>query len=116
MANKGYQRKLQNLIRFLKDDRKCRVKQGEVFILTLLDKVVAFLVPLYHLEKPGDHNDTEARVFMQLSVSSKTIPPGHDSKGAKTLSPGQPLCTKTLPQDKIRNSKAPSTGHKDRKF
>ena len=42
---------LQNLIRFLKDGRRCLVKQGELFILTLLDKVAAFPAALYYLEK-----------------------------------------------------------------
>ena len=36
----------------------------------------------------------ESKSLMQVSISSKTIPPrdkppGHDSKGAKTLPPGQ---------------------------
>ena len=35
---------------------------GELRILILLDKVVAFPVALYHLEKSGDHNDIETRV------------------------------------------------------
>ena len=47
---------------------------------------------------------------MQLSISSKTIPPrdkppGHDWKGAKTLPPGQSLYTKTLPRDKTGSQK-----------
>ena len=42
------------------------MKQKWLFILTLLDKVVAFPVALYHLEKSGDHNDIEARVFKVL--------------------------------------------------
>ena len=43
-------------------------------------------------------------------------PPGHDLKGAKTLPPGQSLCTKTLPSGQNRESKAPPPGHKVRKF
>ena len=39
---------------------------AELFILTPLDKVVAFPVALYHLEKSGDHNDIEARAFEVL--------------------------------------------------
>ena len=60
--------------------------------------------------------------LMQLSISSKTIPPprdkqpGHDLKGAKTLPPGQSLCTKTLSSGQNRVSKAPPPGHKVRKF
>ena len=50
--------------------------------------------------------------FVQLSISSKIIPwdkpPGHDSKRATTLPPGQSLHTKTFPQGKIRYSKAPA--------
>ena len=34
-------------------------------------------------------------------------PPGHDLKGAKTVPPGQSLCTKTLPSGQNRESKAP---------
>ena len=43
-------------------------------------------------------------------------PPRHDLKGAKTLPPGQSLCTKTLPSGQNRESKAPPTGHKVRDF
>ena len=42
---------------------------------------------------------------MQVSISSKTIPPGHDLNGAKTLPPGQSLCTKALPSGQNRESK-----------
>ena len=59
MANEGYH----NLTRFLKDGRKCWVKQGDLFILILQDKVVVIRVALYHLEKSGDHNDIESRMF-----------------------------------------------------
>ena len=43
--------------------------------------------------------------LMQVSISSITIPPwdkppGHDLKGAKTLPPGQSLCTKPSPRDR----------------
>ena len=50
--------------------------------------------------------------LMQVSISSKTIRPGHDLKGAKTLPLGQSLCTKTLPSGQNRESKAPPLGHK----
>ena len=56
---------------------------------------------------------------MQVSISSKTIPPpGHDLKEAKTLppSPEQSLCTKSGPSGQNRESKAPLSGHKFRKF
>ena len=49
--------------------------------------------------------------FMQVSISSKTIPAwdkppgGHDLKGAKILLPGQSLCTKTLLLRQNRESK-----------
>ena len=46
---------------------------------------------------------------MQVSVSSKTIPPGHDLKGAKTLPTGQSLCTN-------KESKAPPLRHEVKKF
>ena len=49
-ANEGYQSMLQNLIRLLKDGRRCWVKQEEFFTLTLLDKAVAFPVTLYNSE------------------------------------------------------------------
>ena len=54
---------LHNLIRLLKNGRRCWVKQGELFILILLNKVVAFHVALYQLEKSGDHNGIKALVF-----------------------------------------------------
>ena len=50
--------------------------------------------------------------IMQVSISSKTTPPGHDLKGAKTLPQGQSLCTKTLPSGQNRESKAPPSGQK----
>ena len=59
---------------------------------------------------------TSVYLLMQVSISSKTIPPGDDLKGAKTLPPGQSLCTKTLPSGQNRESKAPPSGHKVRKF
>ena len=67
-----------------------------------------------HLHQPNTRAYPFA--FMQLSISSKTIPPGHDSKGAKTLPPGQPLCTKTLPSGQNMESKAPPPGHKVKNF
>ena len=40
------------------------MKQRQLFLLTLLDKVIVFPVTLCHLEKSTrDHNDFEARVF-----------------------------------------------------
>ena len=61
----------------------------------------------------------EMRV-MQVSISSITIPrdkpPGHDLKGAKTLPPGQSLCTKTLSSGQKKESKGPPQGHKVREF
>ena len=63
-------------------------------------------------EKVCNHN-----VLMQVSISSKTIPPpGHDLRGTKTLPPGQSLCTKTLPSGQNMESKAPPSRHKVRKF
>ena len=57
---------------------------------------------------------------MQVSISSITIPrdkpPGHDLKGAKPLLLGQSLCTKILPSEQNRESKAPSSGHKVKTF
>ena len=44
---------------------------------------------------------------MQVSTSSKTIPPpGHDLKGEKIVPPGQSLCTKALPSGQNKESKA----------
>ena len=43
--------------------------------------------------------------IMQVSISSKTIPPGHDLKGTKTIPPRQSLCTKTLPRDRTGSQK-----------
>ena len=47
---------------------------------------------------------------MQLSILSKTIPPGHDSKGAKTLPQRQSLCTKTPPLGTKEGVKSPTPG------
>ena len=63
---------------------------AELFIFTPSDKVVAFPVALYHLEKSGDHNDIEAHVFeVLLCVASRSecfkaskvpnVPPGCNS-------------------------------------
>ena len=72
-------------------------------------------------KKKHDAGYLETAFLMQVSISSKTIPPwdkppGHDLKGATTLPPGQSLCTKTLPSGQNRESKAPPPGHKVRKF
>ena len=59
---------------------------------------------------------------MQVSISSKTIPPPpdkppeHDLKGEKTLPQGQSLCAKTLPSGRNREPKAPPLAHKVREF
>ena len=60
MANEGHQSILQNLIRYLKDGIKCWVKQGELFILALLNNVAAFPVAFYHLEKSSDHDNIKS--------------------------------------------------------
>ena len=58
--------------------------------------------------------------LMQVSMSSKTIPPGQTPgtrhEGSKIPPPRQSLCTKTLPSGQNRESKAPPPGHKVRKF
>ena len=78
----------QNLIRFFKDGRKCWVKQGKLFILTLPDKVVVFPVALFHLEKSRNHNYIKARVFeVQLYVASYS-----ECLRASKLSNLQPSC------------------------
>ena len=64
------------------------------------------------------HHKTIVKGFILLcSYQFHPKPSPRDTtRRGKTLLPGQSLCTKTLPQDKIRNSKAPPSGHKDRKF
>ena len=42
---------------------------------------------------------------MQVSISSKTIPPGHDLTGAKTLSRDNHSVQKPSPQDKTGSQK-----------
>ena len=59
LANEGYRNMLQNVIKSFKEGTHKWVKQGELFILGILDKVAAFPVALYHLDKSGDHSDVE---------------------------------------------------------
>ena len=54
--------------------------------------------------------------FMQVSILSITIPPGHDLKGAKPSPPGTIIVHKTLPSGQKRESKASPLGHKVWKF
>ena len=60
----------------------------------------------YH-PQPAFQQQQNQFLLMQVSISSITIPPPprHDLKGAKTLPPGQSLCTKTLPRDKTGSQK-----------
>ena len=57
---------------------------------------------------------------MQLSISSVTIPRdkphGNDSKEAKTLPSGQPLCRKALPSGQNSESKASPLSNKSRRL
>ena len=46
------------------------VKQGEVFLLHLLDDMVAFPIAIYHLEKSGDYRDVKSRVEEVLTYAS----------------------------------------------
>ena len=86
---------------FLKDNF---AKKKKLFWFHFLRQTILITSPNIHV------------AFTQISISFKTILPGHDLKGAKTLPPGQSLCTKTLPSGQNRESKAPLQGHKVRKF
>ena len=54
----------------LKDGRYRWVKQGEVFLLHLLDDKIAFPIAIYHLDKSGDHINVENRVKEVLTYAS----------------------------------------------
>ena len=54
--------------------------------------------------------------FMQVSISSITIPPGHDFKGAKTLPPRTIIVYKNAPLGTEQGIKSPTPGHKVREF
>ena len=62
IAKDGYKTMLENLIKMFKDGRYSWVRQGEVFLLHLLDDMVAFPIAIYHLDKSGDRIDVENRV------------------------------------------------------
>ena len=49
-------------MKMFKDGRYSWVKLGEVFLLHLLDDMIAFPIAIYHLDKSGDHIDEENRV------------------------------------------------------
>ena len=53
---------------------------------------------------------------MQVSISSKTIPPRTRLKEGKKPHPGQSLRTKPLPSGQNKESNSPPPGHKVRKF
>ena len=69
-AKDGYKTMLKNLMKMFKDGRYSWVKQGEVFLLHLLDDMVAFPIAIYHLDKSGDHIDVEKRVKEVLTYAS----------------------------------------------
>ena len=52
---------------------------------------------------------------MQVSISSKTIPLGHDLKGAKPC-PQDNHCVQNPPLGTVQGVKSPTPGHKVRKF
>ena len=65
------------------------------------------LIQLWHKicdTEPTQYSDNLFGI-MQVSISSITIPPGHDLKGAKTLPPGIITVYKTLPSGQNRESK-----------
>lgn len=55
ISKDGYRSMLENLIQMFKDGHLSWIKQGEVFLLHLLDDMVAFPIAIYHLEKSGDY-------------------------------------------------------------
>ena len=57
-----------------------------------------------------------SKAVMQVSISSKTIPPGHELKGSKNAPPRTITVYKNLPSGQNRESQAPPTGHNIRKF
>lgn len=70
ISKDGYRSMLENLIQMFKDGHLSWIKQGEVFLLHLLDDMVAFPIAIYHLEKSGDYNDVKSRVTEVLKYAS----------------------------------------------
>ena len=70
IAKDGYKTMLENVIKMFKDGRHSWVEQEEVFLLHLLDDMVAFPIAIYHLDKSGDHIDVENRVKEVLTYAS----------------------------------------------
>ena len=70
ISKDGYKKMLENLIQMFKDGHLSWIKQGEVFLLHLLDDMVAFPIAIYHLEKSGDYNDVKSRVTEVLKYVS----------------------------------------------
>ena len=78
IAKDGYKTMLENLIKMFKDGCYSWVKQREVFLLHLLDDMIAFPITIYHLDKSGDHTGVENRVkevltYMYASACSMCL-------------------------------------------
>ena len=62
LLQNGYRNMLQNLINEFKEGTRHWVKQGEVFMLQLLDQLIAIPIAIYLLEKSGTHIDIDLRL------------------------------------------------------
>ena len=98
----------------------------KLFRVTLMAYTLK-IIPADIIETVKHHSDMEQTLsehhFRSNNASINFIqnhppppPQGHDLKGAKTLPPGQLLCTKTLPSGQNRESNAPPLRHKVRQF
>ena len=62
LLQNGYRNMLQTLIAEFKEENRKWVEQGEVFLLQLMDHLIAIPVGIYLLDKSGTHEDIEQRV------------------------------------------------------
>ena len=62
LLQNGYCNMLQTLIAEFKEENRKWVKQGEVFLLQLMDHLIAIPVGIHFLDKSGTHEHIEQRV------------------------------------------------------
>ena len=70
LCSNGYQKTLNDLIKHFKESRYGWIKQGEVFMIQLLDKMVAIPVAIYYLLQSSSHEDIAKRFKEVLIYAS----------------------------------------------
>ena len=68
LASEGYSNLLQQLIADFDSGKRKWIKQGEVFMIQLLDSVVAVPIGVFYLQSSGDHKDVEERIQLVMSI------------------------------------------------